>query len=274
MDVNNIPARDYQESLLISGKGRLLLLFRHYEKKVRNWISRFFSQVRYYYYYYYCLLISRVRKDDMIFVSSFYNCLRNSFIFFNPSFFLSESELTSASKLTHTELLSLSLPPLSLSYTYIHIVIVYIFGMRCFHWLCFSDWLPHLGCFFHNVSAVWSSDRRIRRPKRYGKNNLDEEVSPKSIINIYTSIYISGCPFLSISLYISSPTTLIPSYVTDSKREIAKTFTVGTRGIQSRGIDVWKSAVSYQESDKSRTKFPFGDTSRHTHTHIHIHTHY
>ena len=20
--------------------------------------------------------------------------------------------------------------------------------MRCFHWLCFSDWLPHRGCFF------------------------------------------------------------------------------------------------------------------------------
>ena len=91
------------------------------------------------------------------------------------------------------------------------LVIVYIFGMRCFPWLCFSDWLPHLGCFFHNVSAVWSSGllqvylelgnsgiskfqssrvrdkpeegRRIRRPKRCGKNNLDEEVSPKSIIN-------------------------------------------------------------------------------------------
>ena len=29
--------------------------------------------------------------------------------------------------------------------------------MRCFHWLCFSDWLPHLDCFFHNVSAVLSS---------------------------------------------------------------------------------------------------------------------
>ena len=158
--------------------------------------------------------------------------------------------------------------------------------MRCFHWLCFSDWLPHLGCFFDNVSAVWSSGllqvylelgnsgisnptqhmaeatkalnqklevpqgaefnpecsgsdktmavtasieaaaaatalsssssnglngirtwyprnnkglgskfqssrvrdkpeegRRVRRPKRCGKNNLDEEVSPKSIIN-------------------------------------------------------------------------------------------
>ena len=132
-------------------------------------------------------------------------------------------------------------------------------NIHCGCWLCFSDWLPHLGCFFFTTfqpsdpqgaefnpecsgsdktmavtasiaaaaaaaaaaTALSSSSsnglngirtwyprnnkglgskfqssrvrdkpeegRRIRRPKRCEKNNLDEEVSPKSIINENTS---------------------------------------------------------------------------------------